>query len=193
MRLKWINKKRRNKLKVEVQAKVAKFHVTAEYDEETQGIVASWSIKTRIEPGDLARILYLKVQKGKPAMFFSIGSLQAQFDLDITQKEDLAMAEAEPPASDMVICPLCLGKNRTEVTDDKLVEVACTRCHGAGIILRADLTAEEAEKDFAAMSEEADKSRMVEHQAGEQSDNGQKPKRRGRKAKDATLKSHRES
>lgn len=153
-------------MKVEITSRnVQKLQLATKVDDEGD-LMVKVSVESKLHPGDIARLLNL--QKNGAPLFFSIGSQQAQLDLGFfnIQSEKVEKTEVSP---DLIECPECHGGG-TKLDEETRIDVACPTCRGTGSVPASDIPGEA--------------STVV---PTEPEDNGTKPKRRGRKQSEATL------
>lgn len=89
---------------VEIRSNQVQKLQLATADEEDGDLVIKLSVTTKMHPTDIARLLYLK--KNKAPLYFSVGSKQAEMDLEfITIKSEKVEKPAEPPAPAPTLTP----------------------------------------------------------------------------------------
>ncbi len=166
-------------MKVEISsANVQSLQLATKVDKESGDLIAKVSVETKLHPADIARILNL--QKNKAPLFFSVGSQQAELDLDFftIRSEKIAAPAAATdkapatPESELVQCPKCHGKG-SKMDETEHIDVACPQCQGVGKVTKSSLLEQLHEATITMSVSELNPS----------GDDGKTPKRRGRKAK----------
>jgi len=152
-------------MKVEItKHNVQKLQIATKVDEESGDLIVKLSVESKMLPEDIARVLNLQSQKARPALYFSIGSLQAEMDLEfITIKsekiEKATLPEAQTTigvspaeinrveaiekacAPSLVECPKCHGKGGW-MDEETHIDKACPMCEGRGSVPAADIPTE---------------------------------------------------
>lgn len=118
-------------MKVEITSNtVSRMQLATKVDDESGNIITRISVESILHPADIARLLNL--QKNKAPLFFSVGSQQAQLDLEFFTIRSEKVDRVEPPP-DLVECPTCHGK-RTTLDEETRIDVACSTCRGTGLV-----------------------------------------------------------
>ncbi len=194
-------------MRVEITGTIGKFKASAEFDEESQAIVVTMSVKAKMHPGDLARVLYL--QTNKAPMFFNIGSKQAALDLtfnsvgepattpmdtilEAAQKAKAAVdAEAAKTGDDDGSLPPGVVVIPAAEPAPPIKMVECPECHGSGKSNDPGFCCDICRGEGSVSSRAVNPAEIVfsvEHHPAEPGNNGngKTPKRRGRRAKKET-------
>lgn len=176
-------------MKVEITSNsVGKMQLATKVDDNGE-LMVKISVESQLHPSDIARLLNL--QKNKAALFFTVGSQQAEMDLDFFTIKSEKLAKPQPP-SDLKECPTCHGKCST-LDQDLKIDVACPTCRGTGVVPVSSQPS--AEQTKTAPATEAPKDLVatvpVDQVEAEGSGNGTNPspapKRRSRKAQQASI------
>lgn len=177
-------------MRVEITSNnIQKLQLATKVDDESGELMVKVSVESKLSPADIARLLNL--QKNKAPLFFSVGSQQAQLDLEFISIKSEKVEKAEEPPS-LVECDICHGKG-SSLDEKTRIDVACPICRGTGLVPVSTPVAPETETSSAESKAEKVSSESTDLAATgaaakvDPESNGAKPKRRSRKPKQTEL------